>query len=162
MGGKDLINLDVGSLSDPYLKIRFIDVDGKNKYEKKNRYIKDNLNPKFNFKDIISTVNLANDDILRIEVWDKDTITRDDSMGHVQWTISSLAKKDVEGWHKLLPLGKKSKDKDLGQLRVIIGMQQQPVQSQIQPQFRGKSLVVDVIEGKDLINLDIGSLSDPY
>merc|ERR1712141_719721 len=117
--------------------------------------MKDNLNPKFNFKDIISTVNLANDDILRIEVWDKDTITRDDSMGHVQWTISSLAKKSVEGWHKLLPLGKKSKDKDLGQLRVIIGMQQQSQiqpqfqqQSQIQPQFHGKSLVVDVIEGK--------------
>lgn len=118
--GRNLMDMDVIGLSDPFLKIRVIDVNGKDIHLKKTPVIKNNLNPIFDVVDIITGNALHNLSILQIEVWDKDWVVKDDFLGQVSWNIDLFDQDEVQGWQKLVFPEKNCNIKNLGELRVEI------------------------------------------
>jgi hypothetical protein len=85
----NLINQDTGILgdvSDPYVKVACGDV------EKKTHTIDNDLNPKWNSHPFLFDVANKNQ-VLRLSVWDEDTLTADDPLGRMEIPLEGIIAK---------------------------------------------------------------------
>eukprot|EP01113_Clastostelium_recurvatum_P031995 TRINITY_DN4059_c0_g1_i4.p2 TRINITY_DN4059_c0_g1~~TRINITY_DN4059_c0_g1_i4.p2 ORF type:complete len:122 (-),score=38.15 TRINITY_DN4059_c0_g1_i4:157-522(-) len=91
MRGKNLVARDLNGLSDPYVKVSIRD------RVLQTKYVENNLNPDWGeeFSFSMSAVK----GMLMFEVWDHDTVGRDDFMGMAVTKLDDLEPgKTVERW----------------------------------------------------------------
>jgi hypothetical protein len=106
---KNLPPMDSNGLADPYLIIYGLDKFGKVLITEKTKHMTKTLNPQFNYQGFEFTKAINKDMVLsrlaalRVEVWDHDTIIKDDFVGEVFLNLGT----DVEinttwsDWRKL-------------------------------------------------------------
>merc|ERR1712037_255024 len=82
--------------ADPYVAVTY------GSHKTKSSVIKNNLNPEWNFVNLLTINEKASDEVL-LEVYDKDTGSKDDFMGRVSLPISELATLKQGQW---IPLQK--------------------------------------------------------
>jgi len=77
--GNGLSSSDIGGKSDPYIKAKFHGQDHQTPV------ISNNLNPEWNGKWHLGNVPAGSK--LEMTLWDKDTMTQDDPLGHAEYTL---------------------------------------------------------------------------
>ena len=93
IAGHNLPDADDFGQSDPYVKIHVPNEI----VPKKTKFIKNNLNPKWNEEFIIKIPNNNNKQKLLLEVWDKDRMTSDDLLGTVEIFPSNIKNEEDIG-----------------------------------------------------------------
>lgn len=92
--GRNLKAADSNGLSDPYAKLLI----GGQKF--KSGIVKKTLNPAWN--QTFSGIVYSSGDRIRVDVWDHDTWSKDDPLGHVEVPIAQLElNKPVDRWYPL-------------------------------------------------------------
>ncbi|XP_063071263.1 synaptotagmin-2 [Engraulis encrasicolus] len=145
----DLISMDSGGTSDPYVKV-FILPDKKKKFDTKVH--KKTLNPVFNetFNFKLPYEEMGGKTLV-MSVYDYDRFSKHDVIGEVKLPFLSLdLAKPIEEW-KDLESAEKEEPEKLGD--VCISLRYVPT--------AGK-LTVCILEAKNLKKMDVGGLSDPY
>ncbi|ROI42815.1 Synaptotagmin-1 [Anabarilius grahami] len=145
----DLLSMDSGGTSDPYVKV-FILPDKKKKYDTKVH--KKTLNPVFNetfhFK---IPFNEMGGKTLVMSVYDFDRFSKHDVIGEVNIAMNTLdLAQPIEQWRDLDSAEKEEPEK-LGD--ICISLRYVPT--------AGK-LTICILEAKNLKKMDVGGLSDPY
>jgi len=85
----NLINADTGifgDVSDPYVKVQLGDA------EKRTHTINNDVNPKWNSHPFLFDVK-SKDQVLRLSVWDEDTLTADDPLGKMEIPLEGIISK---------------------------------------------------------------------
>ena len=77
--------------ADPYVTISY----GELKF--KSQVVKNNLNPEWNFDNILTVSDKISNEIL-LEVYDKDTASKDDFMGKISLLRSEISKLEQGKW----------------------------------------------------------------
>ncbi|XP_028855178.1 synaptotagmin-2 isoform X2 [Denticeps clupeoides] len=145
----DLISMDTGGTSDPYVKV-FILPDKKKKYDTKVH--KKTLNPVFNesFVFKIPYQELGGKTLV-MSVYDYDRFSKHDIIGEVKLAMNTVdLGQPIEEWRDLDSAEKEEPEK-LGD--ICISLRYVPT--------AGK-LTVCILEAKNLKKMDVGGLSDPY
>ncbi|XP_041946239.1 synaptotagmin-2 isoform X1 [Alosa sapidissima] len=145
----DLVSMDSGGTSDPYVKV-FILPDKKKKFDTKVQ--KKNLNPVFNESFVFKLpYEELGGKTLVMSVYDYDRFSKHDIIGEVKIDFKSIdLGKPIEEWKELESVEKEEPEK-LGD--ICISLRYVPT--------AGK-LTVNVLEAKNLKKMDVGGLSDPY
>uniref|UniRef100_A0A672NDR4 Synaptotagmin n=1 Tax=Sinocyclocheilus grahami TaxID=75366 RepID=A0A672NDR4_SINGR len=145
----DLISMDSGGTSDPYVKV-FILPDKKKKFDTKVH--KKTLNPVFNesFVFKIPYEELGGKTLV-MSVYDYDRFSKHDIIGEVKLPMNTVdLGQPIEEWKDLDSVEKEEPEK-LGD--ICISLRYVPT--------AGK-LTVCILEAKNLKKMDVGGLSDPY
>ncbi|XP_062853575.1 synaptotagmin-2 isoform X1 [Trichomycterus rosablanca] len=145
----DLISMDSGGTSDPYVKV-FLLPDKKKKYDTKVH--KKTLNPVFNetFVFKVPYQDLGGKTLV-MSVYDYDRFSKHDIIGEVKVPMNTVdLGKPIEEWKDLDSVEKEEPEK-LGD--ICISLRYVPT--------AGK-LTVCILEAKNLKKMDVGGLSDPY
>ncbi|KAL2091074.1 hypothetical protein ACEWY4_013337 [Coilia grayii] len=145
----DLVSMDSGGTSDPYVKV-FILPDKKKKFDTKVH--KKTLNPVFNetFNFKIPYEELGGKTLV-MSVYDYDRFSKHDIIGEVKLAMNTIDfGKPIEEW-KDLESAEKEEPEKLGD--ICISLRYVPT--------AGK-LTVCILEAKNLKKMDVGGLSDPY
>ncbi|XP_051986520.1 synaptotagmin-2-like [Xyrauchen texanus] len=145
----DLISMDSGGTSDPYVRV-FILPDKKKKFDTKVH--KKTLNPVFNesFVFKIAYEELGGKTLV-MSVFDYDRFSKHDIIGEVKLPMNTLdLGQPIEEWRDLDSAEKEEPEK-LGD--ICISLRYVPT--------AGK-LTVCILEAKNLKKMDVGGLSDPY
>uniref|UniRef100_A0A8C7W193 Synaptotagmin n=1 Tax=Oncorhynchus mykiss TaxID=8022 RepID=A0A8C7W193_ONCMY len=145
----DLISMDSGGTSDPYVKV-YVLPDKKKKFDTKVQ--KKNLNPVFNESFVFK---LPYDELggktLVMSVFDYDRFSKHDIIGEVKIPMNTIdLGQPIEEWKDLESADKEEPEK-LGD--ICISLRYVPT--------AGK-LTVCILEAKNLKKMDVGGLSDPY
>ncbi|KAJ8395362.1 hypothetical protein AAFF_G00033470 [Aldrovandia affinis] len=145
----DLISMDTGGTSDPYVKV-FILPDKKKKFDTKVH--KKTLNPVFNETFIFKIpYQELGGKTLVMEVYDFDRFSKHDIIGEVKLPMKTLdLGQPIEEW-KDLESAEKEEPEKLGD--ICISLRYVPT--------AGK-LTICILEAKNLKKMDVGGLSDPY
>ncbi|KAJ8257451.1 hypothetical protein GJAV_G00185740 [Gymnothorax javanicus] len=145
----DLISMDAGGTSDPYVKV-FILPDKKKKFDTKVH--KKTLNPVFNesFVFKIPYQELGGKTLV-MSVYDFDRFSKHDIIGEVKLQMNTIdLGQPIEEWRDLESAEKEEPEK-LGD--ICISLRYVPT--------AGK-LTICILEAKNLKKMDVGGLSDPY
>ncbi|XP_062397572.1 synaptotagmin-2-like isoform X2 [Sardina pilchardus] len=145
----DLISMDSGGTSDPYVKV-FILPDKKHKYDTKVH--KKTLNPVFNetFGFKIPFQEMGGKTLV-MEVFDFDRFSKHDIIGEIRIPMNTLdLAQPIEQWRELDSAEKEEPEK-LGD--ICVSLRYVPT--------AGK-LTICILEAKNLKKMDVGGLSDPY
>ncbi len=111
--GRDLLACDVGGTSDPYLKIGLLQpdvdkgdfVDG---HTITTKAVSRTTKPEFKDADFTTKSAVPLSSVVRIQIWDKDVISKDDFMGQVQLRVGDgsngtiCVNEKLEGWVRVL------------------------------------------------------------
>ncbi|KAK7145301.1 hypothetical protein R3I94_011413 [Phoxinus phoxinus] len=145
----DLISMDSGGTSDPYVKV-FILPDKKKKFDTKVH--KKTLNPVFNETFVFKMpYEELGGKTLVMCVYDYDRFSKHDIIGEVKLPMNTLdLGQPIEEWRDLENAEKEEPEK-LGD--ICISLRYVPT--------AGK-LTVCILEAKNLKKMDVGGLSDPY
>ncbi|KAJ8360428.1 hypothetical protein SKAU_G00169530 [Synaphobranchus kaupii] len=145
----DLISMDTGGTSDPYVKV-FILPDKKKKFDTKVH--KKTLNPVFNETFIFKIpYQELGGKTLVMSVYDFDRFSKHDIIGEVKIPMKTLdLGQPIEEW-KDLDSAEKEEPEKLGD--ICISLRYVPT--------AGK-LTICILEAKNLKKMDVGGLSDPY
>ncbi|KAK4259178.1 hypothetical protein QN277_005535 [Acacia crassicarpa] len=113
---KNLPATDLNGLSDPYVKIHL----GRQKFRTK--VVKKSLNPKWD-EEFSFRVDDLNEE-LHFCVMDEDKYFQDDFVGQLKVPVSHVFEEEIKSlgtaWYSLQPKGKKSKNKECGEVRLSI------------------------------------------
>ncbi|XP_023685631.1 synaptotagmin-2-like isoform X2 [Paramormyrops kingsleyae] len=145
----DLISMDTGGTSDPYVKVFFLP-DKKKKFDTKVH--KKTLNPVFNetFVFKIPYQELGGKTLV-MSVYDFDRFSKHDIIGEVKLPMNTIdLGQPIEEWRDLESVEKEEPEK-LGD--ICISLRYVPT--------AGK-LTICILEAKNLKKMDVGGLSDPY
>lgn len=145
----DLISMDSGGTSDPYVRV-YIAPDKKKKFDTKVH--KKTLNPVFNenFVFKVPYEELGGKQLV-LQVYDYDRFSKHDIIGEVKLPMNSLdLGQPIEEWRDLEAVPEEEPEK-LGD--ICISLRYVPT--------AGK-LTVCILEAKNLKKMDVGGLSDPY
>ncbi|KAJ7998759.1 hypothetical protein DPEC_G00208200 [Dallia pectoralis] len=145
----DLISMDSGGTSDPYVKV-FVLPDKKKKFDTKVH--KKTLNPVFNetFVFKLPYAELGGKTLV-MSVFDYDRFSKHDIIGEVKIPMNTIdLGQPIEEWKDLESADKEEPEK-LGD--ICISLRYVPT--------AGK-LTVCILEAKNLKKMDVGGLSDPY
>ncbi|XP_026099286.1 synaptotagmin-2-like isoform X2 [Carassius auratus] len=145
----DLLSMDSGGTSDPYVKV-FILPDKKKKFDTKVH--KKTLNPVFNetFNFKIPFTEMGGKTLV-MSVYDFDRFSKHDVIGEVKIPMNTLdLAQPIEQWRDLDSAEKEEQEK-LGD--ICISLRYVPT--------AGK-LTICILEAKNLKKMDVGGLSDPY
>ncbi|XP_030624870.1 synaptotagmin-2 [Chanos chanos] len=145
----DLLSMDSGGTSDPYVKV-FILPDKKKKFDTKVH--KKTLNPVFNetFTFKIPFQEMGGKTLV-MSVYDFDRFSKHDVIGEVKIPMNTLdLAQPIEQWRDLESAEKEEPEK-LGD--ICISLRYVPT--------AGK-LTICILEAKNLKKMDVGGLSDPY
>ncbi|XP_028652822.2 synaptotagmin-2-like isoform X1 [Erpetoichthys calabaricus] len=145
----DLISMDMGGTSDPYVKV-FLLPDKKKKFDTKVH--KKTLNPVFNesFTFKIPYQELGGKTLV-MAIYDFDRFSKHDIIGEVKVPMNTVdLGQPIEEWRDLESAEKEEPEK-LGD--ICISLRYVPT--------AGK-LTVCILEAKNLKKMDVGGLSDPY
>ncbi|XP_066559664.1 synaptotagmin-2 isoform X1 [Amia ocellicauda] len=145
----DLISMDMGGTSDPYVKV-FLLPDKKKKYDTKVH--KKTLNPVFNesFVFKIPYQELGGKTLV-MAIYDFDRFSKHDIIGEVKVPMNTVdLGQPIEEWRDLESAEKEEPEK-LGD--ICISLRYVPT--------AGK-LTICILEAKNLKKMDVGGLSDPY
>ncbi|XP_062248399.1 synaptotagmin-2 isoform X2 [Platichthys flesus] len=145
----DLLSMDSGGTSDPYVKV-FCLPDKKKKYDTKVH--KKTLNPVFNetFVFKIPFQEMGGNTLVMV-VYDFDRFSKHDVIGEIKIPLKSLdLAKPIEVWRDLDSADQEEPEK-LGD--ICISLRYVPT--------AGK-LTICILEAKNLKKMDVGGLSDPY
>ncbi|XP_048878231.1 synaptotagmin-2-like isoform X1 [Brienomyrus brachyistius] len=145
----DLISMDTGGTSDPYVKVFFLP-DKKKKFDTKVH--KKTLNPVFNesFVFKIPYQELGGKTLV-MSVYDFDRFSKHDIIGEVKLPMNTVdLGQPIEEWRDLESVEKEEPEK-LGD--ICISLRYVPT--------AGK-LTICILEAKNLKKMDVGGLSDPY
>uniref|UniRef100_A0A4W5PEN0 Synaptotagmin n=1 Tax=Hucho hucho TaxID=62062 RepID=A0A4W5PEN0_9TELE len=145
----DLISMDSGGTSDPYVKV-YVLPDKKKKFDTKVQ--KKNLNPVFNesFVFKLPYAELGGKTLV-MSVFDYDRFSKHDIIGEVKIPMNTIdLGQPIEEWKDLESADKEEPEK-LGD--ICISLRYVPT--------AGK-LTVCILEAKNLKKMDVGGLSDPY
>ncbi|TSM36106.1 Synaptotagmin-1 [Bagarius yarrelli] len=145
----DLISMDSGGTSDPYVKV-FLLPDKKKKFDTKVH--KKTLNPVFNETFIFKVpYQELGGKTLVMSVYDYDRFSKHDIIGEVKLPMNTVdLGQPIEEW-KDLESAEKEEPEKLGD--ICISLRYVPT--------AGK-LTVCILEAKNLKKMDVGGLSDPY
>ncbi|XP_046882435.1 synaptotagmin-2-like [Hypomesus transpacificus] len=145
----DLISMDTGGTSDPYVKV-FVLPDKKKHQSTKVQ--KKNLNPVFNESFVFKIpYEELGPKTLVMSVYDYDRFSKHDIIGEVKLPMNTLdLGQPIEEWRDLENAEKEEPEK-LGD--ICISLRYVPT--------AGK-LTVCILEAKNLKKMDVGGLSDPY
>ncbi|XP_010897567.1 synaptotagmin-2 isoform X1 [Esox lucius] len=145
----DLISMDSGGTSDPYVKV-YVLPDKKKKFDTKVH--KKTLNPVFNetFVFKLPYAELGGKTLV-MSVFDYDRFSKHDIIGEVKIPMNTIdLGQPIEEWRDLESADKEEPEK-LGD--ICISLRYVPT--------AGK-LTVCILEAKNLKKMDVGGLSDPY
>ncbi|XP_063748116.1 synaptotagmin-2-like isoform X1 [Eleginops maclovinus] len=145
----DLLSMDSGGTSDPYVKV-FVLPDKKKKYDTKVH--KKTLNPVFNesFTFKIPFQEMGGKTLV-MSVFDFDRFSKHDVIGEIKIPMNTLdLAKPIEEWRDLDSADQEEPEK-LGD--ICISLRYVPT--------AGK-LTICILEAKNLKKMDVGGLSDPY
>uniref|UniRef100_A0A8C2ZWH0 Synaptotagmin 2 n=1 Tax=Cyclopterus lumpus TaxID=8103 RepID=A0A8C2ZWH0_CYCLU len=145
----DLLSMDSGGTSDPYVKV-FVLPDKKKKYDTKVH--KKTLNPVFNetFTFKIPFQEMGGKTLV-MSVYDFDRFSKHDVIGEIKTPMNTLdLAKPIEEWRDLDSADQEEPEK-LGD--ICISLRYVPT--------AGK-LTICILEAKNLKKMDVGGLSDPY
>ncbi|XP_028848537.1 synaptotagmin-2-like isoform X2 [Denticeps clupeoides] len=145
----DLLSMDSGGTSDPYVKV-FILPDKKKKFDTKVH--KKTLNPVFNetFNFKIPFQEMGGKTLV-MAVYDFDRFSKHDIIGEIKIPMNTLdLAQPIEQWRDLDSAEKEEPEK-LGD--ICVSLRYVPT--------AGK-LTVCILEAKNLKKMDVGGLSDPY
>lgn len=145
----DLLSMDTGGTSDPYVKV-FILPDKKKKFDTKVH--KKTLNPTFNETFIFKIpYQELGGKTLVMSVYDFDRFSKHDIIGEVKIPMNTVdLGQPIEEWRDLESAEKEEPEK-LGD--ICISLRYVPT--------AGK-LTICILEAKNLKKMDVGGLSDPY
>ncbi|XP_031701244.1 synaptotagmin-2-like isoform X1 [Anarrhichthys ocellatus] len=145
----DLLSMDSGGTSDPYVKV-FVLPDKKKKYDTKVH--KKTLNPVFNETFIFKIpFQEMGGKSLVMSVYDFDRFSKHDVIGEIKIPMNTLdLAKPIEEWRDLDSADQEEPEK-LGD--ICISLRYVPT--------AGK-LTICILEAKNLKKMDVGGLSDPY
>ncbi|KAJ8370406.1 hypothetical protein SKAU_G00104340 [Synaphobranchus kaupii] len=145
----DLISMDAGGTSDPYVKV-FIMPDKKKKFDTKVH--KKTLNPVFNESFVFKIpYQELGGKTLMMSVYDFDRFSKHDIIGEVKLAMNTIdLGQPIEEWRDLESAEKEEPEK-LGD--ICISLRYVPT--------AGK-LTICILEAKNLKKMDVGGLSDPY
>ncbi|KAI1890621.1 hypothetical protein AGOR_G00155550 [Albula goreensis] len=145
----DLISMDTGGTSDPYVKV-FLLPDKKKKFDTKVH--KKTLNPVFNETFIFKVpYQELGGKTLVMSVYDFDRFSKHDIIGEVKLPMNQVdLGQPIEEW-KDLESAEKEEPEKLGD--ICISLRYVPT--------AGK-LTICILEAKNLKKMDVGGLSDPY
>ncbi|KAK2857817.1 hypothetical protein Q7C36_005736 [Tachysurus vachellii] len=145
----DLISMDSGGTSDPYVKV-FLLPDKKKKFDTKVH--KKTLNPVFNETFVFKVpYQELGGKTLVMSVYDYDRFSKHDIIGEVKLPMNTVdLGQPIEEW-KDLDSAEKEEPEKLGD--ICISLRYVPT--------AGK-LTVCILEAKNLKKMDVGGLSDPY
>uniref|UniRef100_A0A3B4X2R7 Synaptotagmin-2-like n=1 Tax=Seriola lalandi dorsalis TaxID=1841481 RepID=A0A3B4X2R7_SERLL len=145
----DLLSMDSGGTSDPYVKV-FVLPDKKKKFDTKVH--KKTLNPVFNetFTFKIPFAEMGGKTLV-MSVYDFDRFSKHDIIGEIKIPMNTLdLAKPIEEWKDLDSADQEEPEK-LGD--ICISLRYVPT--------AGK-LTICILEAKNLKKMDVGGLSDPY
>uniref|UniRef100_A0A3P8WQL9 Synaptotagmin 2 n=1 Tax=Cynoglossus semilaevis TaxID=244447 RepID=A0A3P8WQL9_CYNSE len=145
----DLLSMDSGGTSDPYVKV-FVLPDKKKKFDTKVH--KKTLNPVFNetFSFKIAYTDLGGQTLV-LQVFDFDRFGKHDLIGEIKIPMNTIdLGQPIHEW-KDLSGGEKEEQEKLGD--ICISLRYVPT--------AGK-LTICILEAKNLKKMDVGGLSDPY
>ncbi|XP_016891418.1 synaptotagmin-2-like [Cynoglossus semilaevis] len=145
----DLLSMDSGGTSDPYVKV-FVLPDKKKKFDTKVH--KKTLNPVFNetFSFKIPFQEMGGKTLV-MSVYDFDRFSKHDVIGEIKIPMNTLdLAKPIEEWRDLDSADQEEQEK-LGD--ICISLRYVPT--------AGK-LTICILEAKNLKKMDVGGLSDPY
>uniref|UniRef100_A0A4W4ERC8 Synaptotagmin n=1 Tax=Electrophorus electricus TaxID=8005 RepID=A0A4W4ERC8_ELEEL len=145
----DLISMDSGGTSDPYVKV-FLLPDKKKKFDTKVH--KKTLNPVFNETFVFKVpYQELGGKTLVMSVYDYDRFSKHDIIGELKLPMNTVdLGQPIEEW-KDLESAEKEEPEKLGD--ICISLRYVPT--------AGK-LTVCILEAKNLKKMDVGGLSDPY
>mmetsp|Transcript_25559 Transcript_25559/g.31437 ORF Transcript_25559/g.31437 Transcript_25559/m.31437 type:complete len:603 (+) Transcript_25559:111-1919(+) len=154
---------DSNGLSDPFVKFRV------GKSTNKSYRVEKSLNPSWN-EDIFIPVPKDSKDSLRVEVWDWDLIGSNDYLGECVVDISEINwENPIDYEMELIDKRSKGGHQEAG---TIIFSVKRAHRSEItrtkakwvvsEEDSISRQLIVDVVEGKDLLAMDSNGKSDPY
>uniref|UniRef100_A0A3Q2XX27 Synaptotagmin 2 n=1 Tax=Hippocampus comes TaxID=109280 RepID=A0A3Q2XX27_HIPCM len=145
----DLLSMDSGGTSDPYVKV-FVLPDKKKKFDTKVH--KKTLNPVFNETFIFKIpFQEMGGKTLVMSVYDFDRFSKHDVIGEIKIPMNTLdLAKPIEEWRDLDSADQEEPEK-LGD--ICISLRYVPT--------AGK-LTICILEAKNLKKMDVGGLSDPY
>ncbi|XP_006628343.1 synaptotagmin-2 isoform X2 [Lepisosteus oculatus] len=145
----DLISMDMGGTSDPYVKV-FLLPDKKKKYDTKVH--KKTLNPVFNESFVFKVpYQELGGKTLVMAIYDFDRFSKHDIIGEVKVPMNTVdLGQPIEEWRDLESAEKEEPEK-LGD--ICISLRYVPT--------AGK-LTICILEAKNLKKMDVGGLSDPY
>ncbi|XP_036387009.1 synaptotagmin-2-like isoform X1 [Megalops cyprinoides] len=145
----DLISMDTGGTSDPYVKV-FLLPDKKKKFDTKVH--KKTLNPVFNETFVFKVpYQELGGKTLVMSVYDFDRFSKHDIIGEVKLPMNTVdLGQPIEEWRDLESAEKEEPEK-LGD--ICISLRYVPT--------AGK-LTICILEAKNLKKMDVGGLSDPY
>ncbi|KAG7477819.1 hypothetical protein MATL_G00073680 [Megalops atlanticus] len=145
----DLISMDTGGTSDPYVKVYLLP-DKKKKFDTKVH--KKTLNPVFNETFIFKVpYQELGGKTLVMSVYDFDRFSKHDIIGEVKLPMNTVdLGQPIEEWRDLESAEKEEPEK-LGD--ICISLRYVPT--------AGK-LTICILEAKNLKKMDVGGLSDPY
>ncbi|KAG7472127.1 hypothetical protein MATL_G00105270 [Megalops atlanticus] len=145
----DLISMDTGGTSDPYVKV-FLLPDKKKKFDTKVH--KKTLNPVFNESFVFKVpYQELGGKTLVMSVYDFDRFSKHDIIGEVKLPMNTVdLGQPIEEWRDLESAEKEEPEK-LGD--ICISLRYVPT--------AGK-LTICILEAKNLKKMDVGGLSDPY
>uniref|UniRef100_A0A3B3U0I5 Synaptotagmin 2 n=1 Tax=Poecilia latipinna TaxID=48699 RepID=A0A3B3U0I5_9TELE len=145
----DLISMDSGGTSDPYVRV-FVLPDKKKKFDTKVH--KKTLNPVFNETFIFKIpFTEMGGKTLVMAVYDFDRFSKHDIIGEIKIPMNTLdLAKPIEEWRDLDSADQEEPEK-LGD--ICISLRYVPT--------AGK-LTICILEAKNLKKMDVGGLSDPY
>jgi hypothetical protein len=140
--------MDSNGLSDPFVKIS-LNKEKENRYSDCTRVILKELNPIFKHTFHIPVYSLR-DDIIIIEVFDYDKLTKCDEIGKIKFNVSELGYGIVDDkWHSI----------SSGKIHLIIHLSDENEPSFISKLFSPKILNVKVFEIKESNKADKKSVS---
>ena len=94
--GVNMASKDFGGGSDPYAVVQLLSKCRSVLCEAKTRVFKKNLNACFNLE-VEGNISPTEPTFIRVEIWDKDTLSSDDWMGEVEYSINPLAYFNQQG-----------------------------------------------------------------
>ncbi|TRY89517.1 hypothetical protein DNTS_012014 [Danionella cerebrum] len=121
---RDLAKKDRNGASDPFVRVRY---NGKT-YE--GTVVKKSCYPRWNESFVFEMDETLNDNLLSVEVWDWDLVSRNDFLGKVLFNINMLqSSQQEEGWFRLGPDKSKHSQYEgtLGSLRLELRLRDEVV-----------------------------------
>ena len=155
MQAKDLISADLGGTSDPYVTIT-VGAGGHSApyYQYHTKVVKKTLAPVYNEEYNLMLDPKQRRGILSIQVFDKDNVGKDDSLGKVEIPMHTLTPlEDYDVWHTLISENDEHQSKQTGQVQLIY---------KLIPKLPPAMLLIEIVRAKDLLAADSGGTSDPY